>query len=290
MVIRKLSGFVVVAVGSALAAWGADSSGTLMRAQELHRHTNYRASLALLNQQSSDAATNFLVGQNYFMLGDFKKSVEFMEKAVAEAPANAEYVDWLGRAYGRRAETGSALLAPGFALKARQAFEKSVELNPKDPDALSDLFDYYLDAPGFLGGGYEKAEAVVSKIAAVDPAEAFFERAKLEQKKKQFDRADLHLKEAIAATPKKAEALLVYAKFLAHQGRTKESDVVLAEAQSIDPNSPNVWYTKADLLIEQGRDLAQAKDLLEKYLHATITVDNPPKQEAERLLRQAGGA
>jgi Flp pilus assembly protein TadD len=84
--------------------------------------------------------------------------------------------------------------------------------------------------------------------------------------------------------------MLVYAKFLAKQGRGAESDAVLAEAQQMEPNSPEIWYTKADLLIQQGRDLNQAKDLLVKYMHATITVDDPPKDDAERLLKQVGGA
>ncbi len=224
------------------------------------------------------------------MLAEFKQAAEYLEKAIEEAPANAEYVDWLGRAYGKRAETSNPLLAPSLASKARQAFEKSVSLDPKNADAMSDLFDYYLEAPGFLGGGYDKAAVVAEKMATVDPAEGYFEQAKLAQKRKEFDRAEVQLRQAIASAPRKAGALLVYAKFLATQGRTKDSDAVLAEAQRMEPESPEIWYTKADLLIQQGRDLPQAKDLLQKYLHATITVDDPPKYEAEQLLKQAGGA
>jgi tetratricopeptide (TPR) repeat protein len=199
-------------------------------------------------------------------------------------------VDWLGRAYGRRAELSNPIFAATLASKARQAFEKSVSLDPKNTEALSDLFEYYLEAPGFMGGGFDKAVAVAGKIAAVDPAEGFFEQAKLAQKRKEFDRAEVHLRQAIAAAPRKAGAMLVYAKFLAKQGRGAESDAVLAEAQQMEPNSPEIWYTKADLLIQQGRDLNQAKDLLVKYMHATITVDDPPKDDAERLLKQVGGA
>ena len=106
-----------------------------------------------------DAAVFDLIGKNYFMLADFKKASESYEKAVAADPSNSEYQHWLGRAYGRRAETSSPFTAPGLASKARQHFEKAVALNPRNQEAVSDLFEYYLEAPGFLGGGFDNPAA-----------------------------------------------------------------------------------------------------------------------------------
>lgn len=288
ILLKSISGVIAIALSTAI-AWGGDAGSSLTQALDLHQHTNYNASLALLNPHTSDAATNFLIGQNYFMLADFKQAQAFLQKATEEAPSNAEYADWLGRAYGRRAEVSNPLMAPGLASKARQSFEKAVSLDPKNTDAMSDLFDFYLQAPGFLGGGYDKAADIARKMASVDPAEGYFEQARLAQQRKEFDRAETHLREAVAATPKKAGALLVYARFLSKQGRTNESDAVLAQAQRVEPDAPQVWYTTADLLIQQGRDLPQAKTLLERYMHATITVDDPPKYDAQRLLKQVGG-
>jgi hypothetical protein len=51
-----------------------------------------------------------------------------------------------------------------------------------------------------------------------------------------------------------------------------------------------VWFARADVLIKQKRNLNEAKLLLEKYVSASITVDDPPKGEARRLLKQVGGA
>ncbi len=284
----RLNSFLLVCM---LAAGLASSAGaqSLQKAEELYKHTEFEASLALLNKNTNNAATNFLLGRDYFMTGDFKKAVDHLQKATEEAPENSDYVDWLGRAYGKRAETAMPLLAPGFASKARDAFERSVALDGRNSDALSDLFDYYLGAPGFLGGGYDKAEAVADKIAVFDPVEGYFEKAKLAQKRKEFDTAEQHLRNAIAATPQKVGALLEYARFLARQGRTKESDAVLTQAQNLHPEAPQVWYTKADILIRQKRNLDEAKLLLQKYMQAPLTPDDPSKSDAARLLRQAGG-
>jgi hypothetical protein len=40
--------------------------------------------------------------------------------------------------------------------------------------------------------------------------------------------------------------------------------------------------------VRQKRNLPEARRLLEKYLDAGVSPEDPPKAEAERLLRQAG--
>lgn len=264
----------------------------LAQAEELYQRTHYEGSLALLDVQAGDAATRFLAGRNYFMLGDFKKAVDYLQKASAAEPNNSEYMDWVGRAYGKRAETANPLLAPGMAGKARQAFERAVALDGANRDALSDLFDFYLNAPGFLGGGYDKAMAVANRMSVVDPSEAYFAKAQLAQKHQEYAAAEQHLRQAVAVAPHEVGHLIALAKFLANQGRTVESDAVFQQAQKVNPNAPRVWFAKADVLIKQKRNLTEAKTLLEQYVQAPVTVDDPPKEQAFRLLKQAqaGGA
>ncbi len=262
----------------------------LTRAEELYNRTDYDRSLALLDKHTNDPATNSLIGRNSFMTGNFKAASDFFEKAIQASPSNSEYFDWLGRAYGRRAETSNPLMAPAWASRARQAFEKSVQLDPKNGDALADLFDYYLEAPGFLGGGYDKAFAVAEKVSAIDPGEAYYDRFKLDQKRKDFGRAEQHLRQAVAAAPHSLGHIIALAKYLANQGRISESDALFANAQQVAPDNPKIWFAQADVLVKQKRNLNEAKALLTKYMNAPITVDDPSRQEALRLLKQAGGA
>lgn len=262
----------------------------LTQAENLYKHTAYEESLNLLKKNTSDAATNFLIARDYFMMGDFKRSVDYLLKVTQEAPNNSDYWDWLGKAYGRRAETSNMLAAPGYATKARVAFEKSVELDGRNRDALSDLFDYYLEAPGFLGGGYDKAMAVAEKTSKFDQAEGYFEEAKLAQKRKEYEDAEVHFRKAIESGPKQIGHLISLARFLASQGRYRESDAVFQQAQEIAPNSPAIWYNQADVLIQDKRNLDEARNLLVKYVSAPITADDPPKTDALRLLKQVGGA
>src|SRR5207248_8706992 len=103
-----------------------------------------------------------LMGRDYLMSGDFKRATDVLEKAVAAEPNNSEYVMWLGRAFGRRAETSNPFSALGHASKARQYFERAAELNPGNIEALNDLLEFELEAPGFMGGGLDKAKATIA--------------------------------------------------------------------------------------------------------------------------------
>ena len=261
----------------------------LGKAEDLYKHTDYEASLALLNLRSDDAAVNFLAGRDYFMTGDFRKATEYLQKAVDANSGDGEYMDWLGRAYGKRAETSNPLSAPGWASKARQAFERSVELNPKDSDALTDLFDYYVEAPGFLGGGLDKAEKIAARIAAIDPSQGYYVEAKLAQHRREFGTAEQRFRQAVAIAPQQVGHMITLARFLANQGRIGESDAVFQQAARTNPNSPKVWFARADTFIKQKRNYDEAKLLLQRYVKAPVTVDDPPKEDAIRLLKQVGG-
>src|SRR5205807_845373 len=207
------------------------------------------------------AATVYqLMGQNYCGLADYKKATDALEKAAASDPNNSDIQLWLGRAYGRRAETSNPLSAPGHASKARQFFERAARLNPDNLEAQSDLFEYYLEAPGFLGGGLDKAAATAEQMSRIDPAEGYWAQAKLDEKRKEFGSAEAHLRRAIEMAPRQVGRLIDLARLLTKQGRYSEADQSLAKAAQLAPDSPKVIFAQADLYIKAKRNLELARD------------------------------
>jgi tetratricopeptide (TPR) repeat protein len=268
----------------------AGSSADYDRARKLYAQTDFQDSLRVLQAiPEKDGAIYALIGRNYYMEGEYRRSTEALEKAVALDPSNSDFSLWLARAFGRRAETSSPFTAPGYASKARQNFERAAELNPRSLDALTDLFEYYLEAPGFLGGGFDKAEATAVRIAAVDPGEGYWSKAKLAEKRKEFSTAEEHLRRAIEVSPRQIGRFIELAKFLARQGRFQEADQSLAKAEKINPNAPRLLYAKADLYIKEGRNLDQAKELLRRYLTSDLSPEDPPRSDAQKLLKQVHG-
>jgi cytochrome c-type biogenesis protein CcmH/NrfG len=89
--------------------------------------------------------------------------------------------------------------------------------------------------------------------------------------------------------PQRVAHLLDLARFQAREGRIQESDQSFRQAEKIAPNNPQVMYARADTYIEQGRNLADARELLKRYLQTPLTPEDPPREQAEKLLKKASG-
>jgi Flp pilus assembly protein TadD len=261
----------------------------LDRAHELYQRTEYSQALAVLDRApNKDAETLQLAGQCHFMQGDYKQATEAFEKALALAPRSSEINRWLGSAYGRRAETGSFLTAPGNAKKAHQYFEQAVALDPNNREAVANLFEYYLEAPGIMGGGLDKAESLIVHLTKLDTPGGHHALAQLEGKRKNYQAAEEQLRSAVELAPKQAGRLVDLAKFLSDRGRVKESDEKFAEAARLAPNNPELLFARAETYIQQKRNLNDARELLERYLASPLTPDDPPREDARTLLSAAG--
>ena len=261
-------------------------AGELEKARQQFSRSMYREAIQTLGQPT-DPARLELLGKSYFMLADYKKAQDAFEKAVAAQPNNSVYHHWLGKAYGRRAETSNPFSAPMLASKARQSFEKAVALDPRNSEAVNDLFSYYMEAPGFLGGGIDKAEALAPKIKANDPVEYHYAMAQIAEKRKDIKTAEHHFRQAFAMAPKSVGRAIDLAKFLSNNGRHQESDAVFTQAAKMNPDSPRLMFERAHAYVRAKKNLDEAKALLERSLRSPLTPDDPPRAEAQKLLKQA---
>ena len=261
----------------AAAAVGAEGP-SLERARELYNRTEYEAALRILNPlPKKDAATYLLMGQCAYMEGEAKKASELLQKAVELDPASSVNRMWLGRAFGRRAETSSFFTAPSYATKARDSFERAVALDSRNLEAMSDLFEYYLDAPGLLGSGLDKAAVLAKHMHELNPAEHSWAQARIAEKRKEFQTAEEQFRRAADLAPRQVGRVIDLAKFLAKSGRYQESEEAFRRAEKIDPNAPRLLYERASVYIRTGRNLETARQLLKQYLEAKLTPDDPPQ-------------
>ncbi len=229
-------------------------------------------------------------GKQAYQQANFKDAVQWFEKAATAEPRSSDVQHWLGRAYGRLAETSSFLNAPRFASKCRQAFERAVEMDGNNKEAWNDLFAYYLDAPGFLGGGLDKAEIAVARIAALDPAEGHYARAQLAQKRKDFDSAEQELQRAVELGPRTVGRLVDLGVFLSQRGKRSPSDAAFEKAAAIDASHPRYLFERAQVLVAEKRQPEEARRLLELYLKAKLGPEDASPAEARKLLAQLPAA
>jgi tetratricopeptide (TPR) repeat protein len=107
------------------------------------------------------------------------EAVKLAERCVEANPKVALCHNSLGGALGTKAIAAGIMSAMGYATKIRDAFRTAVELDPKFTDARFNLMQYYLQAPGIVGGGKGKARDLAEDTAKVLPAAGALMRASL---------------------------------------------------------------------------------------------------------------
>ena len=108
----------------------------------------------------NDDFSQFNLGKMYYETGDYDAAINSFSRAVSLAPENSGYHHWLGKSYGMLARESGLLTAYALSRKTRLELERAVELDDQNIDALTDLMEFYRQAPAFLGGGAEKADKI----------------------------------------------------------------------------------------------------------------------------------
>src|SRR5437762_9518476 len=161
---------LVSSFGFAAFGFAADAAPALLAAGRVDD------AISTLQQEISaspnDAAAYNLLCRAYFSLSQWDRGIAACEKAVSLDSNNSVYHLWLGRIYGEKADSSSFFTAAGLAKKVRNQFEMAVQLSPSSVDARTDLAEFYLEAPGIVGGGQDKARAQAATLARLDPAKA----------------------------------------------------------------------------------------------------------------------
>ena len=216
------------------------------------------------------------------MLENWDAAVKACQKAVSLQPSNSEFHLWLGRAYGEKASHASFLSAAGLARKVHNEFETAVRLNPGNLEAHADLAQFYLEAPGLVGGGKDKAEAQACELASLDPPQAEMIRAWIAEKNKNLPAAENHLRGAVDLSKGRAGTWLALADFYRRTGQMNKMQDTLEHAISVN-NHNHVLMQAAQILIRTKRNPPQAIELLRQYLSGQ-TVEDAPAFKAHYLL------
>ena len=90
-----------------------DIGGMIQTAQHDFDLGNYLSAIRILQsavpQNSSSAEAYYWLARSYYELRDFDNAISQAEKAVALDVKNSLYHQWLGRAYGGKADRGTGV-------------------------------------------------------------------------------------------------------------------------------------------------------------------------------------
>jgi tetratricopeptide (TPR) repeat protein len=240
-----------------------------------------------INSSPNDAEAYNLLCRAYFSMGDWDHGISACEKAVALEPNNSRYHMWLGRIYGEKADGSNFFSAASLAGKVRTEFETAVRLDPNNVDARSDLGEFYLEAPGIVGGGRDKAEAQVQVLAALDPAKADYLKGRIAEKKKDVVTAEREYRAAIEASHGSALTWFNLALFFRHEQRWNDMEDAIQRAVSAQLDRPEIIMESGEVLLRSGRNVQAAVQYLRRYLALNSKVEEAPAFKAHYLLGTA---
>src|SRR5712692_7200398 len=99
---------VLFLVGTALAGTNLKQEANLDAARRAYEASDYSKAISALQEAAlkdpKDGEIQFLLAKNFLELQEYDAAIKSGEKAVALDPQNSIYHEWLGKAYGEKAD------------------------------------------------------------------------------------------------------------------------------------------------------------------------------------------
>jgi tetratricopeptide (TPR) repeat protein len=223
---------------------------------------------AALQRNPRDADALFNLGRIAFIEGRSAEAIGLLERAIKVDPRQASYHLWLGNSLGMEAQRASKVRQPFLAKRVRSAFERTVELDPGSVAAREGLMQFYLIAPGVMGGSEPRAREQLAEIRRLNPMRGYFGDAMLAARAKDTVAAEKAFREAVGVAPDSIAAHFALANFYQRSGRWDEAMAVYDALAVARPGELGTLYQVGRLGAISGKFLPRAEASLKRWMAA----------------------
>jgi len=234
---------------------------------------------ALLNKtlalEAHDAEAHQLLCRVYYAQDMADAAVRECEFATEDNPSSSANQMWLGRAYGLKASQANMVIAFTIAKKVHLAFERAIQIDPANVAAMSDLGQFYVNAPSIVGGGLDKAQALATRLLSRSAARGHRLLAQIAQKKNDRATAEAEFKSAIAAA-KTPEAWVDLGLFYSQHSQPDQAVTALQTSTEVNRMKNAALVDAASILTELHQQPELAEKCLREYLSSPAKTDDAP--------------
>ncbi len=241
---------------------------------------------ALTKAEPKNAEAWILLTRARLQASQAEAAIASAEKAIKLAPNNSQGYFFLGSAYGSRIGQVGMFSQMSMAPKIRDAFEKTVELDPNNLDAREGLLQFYLQAPSMVGGGKDKANVQASEIAKRDIARGHLARAQVFMSEKNTAAALKSYEAAYAAKPGDKNIRLAVGIGYQMAERWNEAFKHFRAWTVQDEKAGPAWYQIGRTSVLSGLQLDEGIVALQKYLGMAHAANEPQNKNAYHRLGQ----
>lgn len=198
--------------------------------------------------------------------GKADKAETQFERAIKAEPGVAEYHLWLGRAVGEQTLRANKLRQPFMARRTKGEFEKAVALDPGLLDARDHLIQFYLQAPGFMGGSEAKAREQQREIAARNAYRGHLAAAAIVWHARDTVATEREFRAAVAAAPDSVLTVIGLAQRQAAWGRPADAFATLDAYLARHPQDIAARFQVGRLAAITGEQLPRGERVLRELL------------------------
>jgi tetratricopeptide (TPR) repeat protein len=260
---------------------------TLERAKgfyEAKKYTDAETTLKLISKNHPDyAEAQYYLGRTALDQKKYDDAVDYFDEATKANPKAADYFSSLGDTYGTIAQNSSLFKQGLLAPKMKSAWEKAIALDSKNMSARLSLVQFYLQAPGFMGGSVDKAKETARQIIALKPAEGYQQMGNILNYEKRTEDAEKEYEKMAAADPAYNVALIGYYQNLKHYDKAFS---FVENMLKKDPDDFAAIYQLGKTAALSGQKLELGERSLQKYLEHQPTKNEPPLSGANMRLAQ----
>ena len=210
----------------------------------------------IIDKNDKNAEAFFLLGKMNMALREFEDASDAFEEAVELNNGSSEYHFWLGRAYGADAMESSFITKAILAPKIKKQFEIAVALDGNNIGARVALAQYYLQAPGIMGGDVDKALEQGKELLKLDEINGRTILAQVYQRKEQTSLADEQyqlLLEKYGNDKKYAGIYNAYGYWLLSQEKVNEAIAAFKKQVELVPERANAYDSLGDAYKKAGK-------------------------------------
>jgi tetratricopeptide (TPR) repeat protein len=234
-------------------------------------------------KEPQNGDVQLLLAKSYLELQEHDPAIKSAERAVAIDGQNSVYHEWLGRAYGEKADHAGWFSAISLAKKTRKEFETAVQLDGKNYSARQALIEFDCSAPGLVGGGEEKALPQIRQLAELDAAEGHYATGNCRRQKKDFAAADAEFTKALESDPKSPELIYDIGDYALKHNQPERLLAVAETGERAAPTDPRGKFYKGVALFLKKEDPEEAERLLGEYAKKAPMRSGYPRPAAAHL-------
>lgn len=245
------SRIVLAALAALLLTISASAQTALETAAKALKSGDLAAAEAALSplaaSEKPDPAALHLLSQVRLGQKNTKDAIAFAEKAAQLAPDNAEYHAHLGVALSARMPELGFMQQAMVAGKMRKAFERALEIDPKNLNGLVGLARYFANAPEIAGGSLTKAAEFATRLKEINPFLGESELGRIAERGEKFADALAHYEAAAQLKPDAVGPAFHSGRMLAKLGRKDEARTRYEAALKLNPNFEGAKKALAEL-------------------------------------------